>query len=266
MGELEDFVSYVSADLTKVWNFSYPGAHLLNLAADGSANSYGLPAALSFELINTNLVNWAKLNAPRKIIHASSGACFGIKPIETFKIANKLNLTPSETKQRFIESRLFAEQSLQALRADYGTPISICRLFSFVGIRLLTKKQYAISSFIESALRERQIIVKGNPETVRSYLNERDMSAWLWSALNTTPSTEILSIGSHRGVTLGEVANFIATQTNSRVILQDPNAFGDEYVADNFMTQEHLNVSESKLWEDSTLECIDFLRGIHERG
>ncbi len=92
------------------------------------------------------------------------------------------------------------------------------------------------------------------------------MSTWLWSALNTTASTEILSIGSHRGVTLGEVANFIASQTDSRVILQDPNAFGDEYVADNFMTQEHLNVSESKLWEDSTLECIDFLRGIHERG
>ena len=266
IGELEDFVTYISADLTKVWNFSYPGAHLLNLAADGSANSYGLPASLSFELINTNLVNWAKLNAPRKIIHASSGACFGIKPIKTFKIANKLNLASSETKQRFIESRLFAEQSLQALRSDYGTPISICRLFSFVGIRLLAKRQYAISSFIESAVRERQIIVKGNPGTVRSFLDERDMSAWLWSALNTTPTTEILSIGSHRGVTLGEVANFIAAQTDSRVIMQDPNAFGDEYVADNFMTQEHLNVSESKLWEDSTLECIDFLRGIHERG
>ena len=266
IGELEDFVTYISADLTKVWNFSYAGAHLLNLAADGSANSYGLPAALSFELINTNLVNWAKLNTPRKIIHASSGACFGIKPIETSKIVNKVNLALLETKQRFIESRLFAEQSLQALRADYGTPISICRLFSFVGIRLLAKRQYAISSFIESAVREQQIIVKGNPETVRSFLDERDMSAWLWSALNTTPTTEILSIGSHRGVTIGEVANFIAAHTDSRVITQDPNAFGDEYVADNFMTQEHLKVSESKLWEDSTLECIEFLRGIHERG
>jgi nucleoside-diphosphate-sugar epimerase len=266
IGELEDFVTYISADLSKVWNFSYPGAHLLNLAADGSANSYGLPAALSFELINTNLVNWAKLNAPRKIIHASSGACFGIKPIETLKTASKINVASSETKQRFIESRLLAEQSLQALRAEYGTPISICRLFSFVGIRLLSKKQYAISSFIESAVRERQIIVKGNPDTVRSFLNEKDMSTWLWSALNTAPSNEILSIGSHRGVTLGEVANFIAAQTDSRVILQAPNAFGDEYVADNFMTQEYLNVSESKLWEDSTLECINFLRGIHERG
>jgi len=262
----DDITTYVSADLTSGWRFSYPGVHLLNLAADGSTNSYGLPAALNFELINTNLLNWAKLNAPRKIVHASSGACFGIKPIQPFKIANNLSKASTETKQRFIESRLFAEQSLQKLRVDYGTPISICRLFSFVGIRLLAKRQYAISSFIESAVREGRITVKGNPETVRSFLNERDMSAWLWSALNTTSTTEILSIGSNRGVTLGELANFIAARTDSRIILQDPKAFGDEYVADNFMTQEHLNVSESKLWEESTLECIDFLRGIHERG
>lgn len=266
LGDLKDFVTYISADLTKIWNFSIPGAYLLNLAADGSANSYELFAAQSFELINTNLVNWAKLNSPQKIIHASSGACFGIKPLVLNGLANNSKMTSSETKKRFIESRLFAEQSLQKLWADHGIPILICRLYSFVGIRLLAKKQYAISSFIDSAVRERQILVKGNPETVRSFLNERDMSAWLWSALNTTPTTEILSIGSNRGVTLGELANFIAMQTDSRVILQEPNAFGDEYVANNFMTQKHLNVSESKLWEESTIECIDFLKGKHGRG
>jgi nucleoside-diphosphate-sugar epimerase len=264
--QLGDSTSYVSADLTKEWHFSYPGAHLLNLAADGSSNSYGLPAAINFELINTNLVNWAMVNKPHKIIHASTGACFGVKPLKTNDIDHQFDIVTSNFKQRFIESRIFAEQNLHQLRAEFRIPVTICRLFSFVGIRLLAKKQYAFSSFIDSAVKQQKIFVKGNPQTTRSFLDEQDMSAWLWSALNSPATHEILSIGSSRGATIGELAHFIAGQTDSRIIFEDPNAFGDEYVADNSKTLDYLNVSESKLWEESTLECLQHMRGLHERG
>ena len=266
MRELGDTATYISADLTEKWHFSFPGAYLLNLAADGGPDSYGLSAALNFELISTNLANWAKENEPHKIVHGSTGACSGIKPLKTIENAQGLDVATPQLKQRFIESRIFAEQNLLKLQAEFRIPITICRLFSFVGVRLLAKKQYAISSFIDSAINEQKIVVKGNPNTVRSFLDEKDMSAWLWSALKTAASDEILSIGSSRGVTIGELAHFISGQTDSRIILEDPNAFGDEYVADNSKTLDYLNVSESKLWEQSTLECIEYMRGQHDRG
>lgn len=263
--ELGDHVNYLSADLTDEWLFEFPGAHLLNLAADGSRNSYGLLAALNFESINLNLVNWAKKNSPLKVIHASSGACFGIKPLSNDSFMEQIKTNPLDTKKRFIESRLFAEKILELLKSEFGIPVTICRLFSFAGVRLISKKQYAISSFVNSAVNNKMIVIKGNPKTIRSYLDERDLSAWLWAALNRQAPDEILSIGSNRAVTIEELALFIADQTDSRVIFENPLSPGDRYVADNLSTLQHLNVTESKLWEESTFDCIKFLRGLHER-
>ncbi len=264
--ELGDHVNYLSADLTEEWMFEFPSAHVLNLAADGSPNSYGLLAALNFESINLNLVNWAKKNSPHKVIHASSGACFGIKPLSNHSFVEQIQANLLDTKNRFIESRLFAEKILEQLQAEFGVPVTICRLFSFAGARLISKKQYAISSFVDSAISNKKIVIKGNPKTVRSYLDERDLSAWLWSALNSPAPDEILSIGSSRGVTIEELALFIADQTDSRIIFENPLAPGDTYIADNLSTLRFLNVSESKLWEESTYDCITYLRGINDRG
>ncbi|CAN1484333.1 WcaG Nucleoside-diphosphate-sugar epimerases [Candidatus Nanopelagicaceae bacterium] len=259
-------ITYISADLTKTWDFDCGSAYVLNLAADGGPTSYSDTAAQDFEKINLNLSTWAIKNKPSIVVHASTGACFGLKQLQNEEIRNQDATVELLRKKRFIESRILAEKTLQKLQAEFGIPVSVCRLFSFVGKRLLEKKQYAISSFIDSAIREKRIIVKGNPKTVRSYLSEQDMSTWLWSALKLPASDEILSVGSSRGVTLGELAQYIAGQTDSSIIYENPDAFGDEYVADNLKTLDFLNVSEGKLWEESTLECIDFLRGIHERG
>jgi nucleoside-diphosphate-sugar epimerase len=259
-------ITYISADLTKTWNFDCESAHVLNLAADGGLNSYSDTAAQDFERINLNLSLWAIRNKPSIVVHASTGACFGLKPLQTDEVRNQDAKVELHRKERFIESRILAEMTLRRLQAEFGIPVSICRLFSFVGTRLLEKKQYAISSFIDSAVKEKQITVRGNPKTLRSYLSEKDMSAWLWSALKSPASDEILSVGSSRGVTLGELAHYIGAQTDSPVIFENPDAFGDEYVADNLKTLDYLNVSEGKLWEESTLECIDFMRGLHERG
>jgi len=264
LSELNLSVSYLSADLAKPWEFSIPGAHLLNLAADGSANSYSGSSAEKFKQININLIEWARNNTPSLIVHASSGACFGINKLEEHAVETNLLEEGMNVKARFIDSRIFAEQNLFLLNAQHGIPVSICRLFSFIGVRLLPKQQYAVSAFLESAIRERKIHLKGNPNTVRSFLDEKDMSNWLWASLNLPASETILSVGSSRKVTIGELATYIAAQTGASVDLGNPNAFGDEYVADNASTLEYLKVSESKLWKESVDDCIEFLRGTHE--
>jgi nucleoside-diphosphate-sugar epimerase len=241
----------LSHDLTQNWKFDKEVSHVINLAADGSRSSYSDTANKTFTSIVTNLITWVSTfqKSPR-IFHASSGACSGFKPIDKM-------ISPNNPKSSFAQNRLQAEISLIKASGEFGFELSIGRLFTFSGIHLLRKSQYAIADFIKSAIASNTIEMTGDPNTVRSYLHQDAMAKWVLAALVCKDPHTDLEIGSSDAVTIRELAEFIAHQTSSQLFFGTEPHQGDVYLPNNQATKDKLGVDEGKNWKLAVAEMIN---------
>jgi nucleoside-diphosphate-sugar epimerase len=251
---LRDITCVVSQDLTKPWNISYQSSHVINLAADGSHSPYSKEASDSFVLIGRNLINWLKtLDCQVSVFHASSGACFDYVDSNTSQYL-------SGGKAEFIKGRIQVEEDLSREFSDNDLKLSIGRLFTFSGNLLLQKNQYAITEFIKSGLSERLIKVKGNAETVRSYLHEDAMAHWILRATINPVELNPLQIGSNQPVTIKELAEYVAEITGAEVTYAPTSQPPDIYLPNNEETRSSLGVSEGTTWKIAVQEMIDSVR------
>jgi nucleoside-diphosphate-sugar epimerase len=79
------------------------------------------------------------------------------------------------------------------------------RLFTFSGPHLPLDEHYAFGNFMKYALNSESIEIKGNPDTVRSYLYPIDLIDILLKLLDS-PSTTPINVGSDVGVTIDGLA------------------------------------------------------------
>ena len=162
----------IKQDLLTEWQFKSKPSHIINLAADGSRSPYSQESNDSYELLNRNFVDWiSKQEREMKIFHASSGACYGYKPL----VPGSQSI---DTKRIFIQARIKVEDNLLEFSRRQKFSLSIGRLFSFTGSNLMSKNQYAVTAFIKSALSGNRIEILGDPLTVRSYLHQNSMKKW----------------------------------------------------------------------------------------
>ncbi len=240
----------IEQDLLSDWNFAASPTHIINLAADGSRSPYSQESSDSYVLLNRNLVNWISQQEKKmKIFHASTGACFGYKPL--------LPGTESlSSKKIFIEGRIKVEDNLREFCNQMKIPLSIGRLFSFAGSNLLSKNQYAVTSFINSALTRNRIQVLGDPLTVRSYLHQDSMSEWILKALAAGEQNFCYQIGSNEAVTIGQLAEFVALETCADIEYFEEPPGGDIYIPDNTETRIKLGVEEGMGWKEAVIEMI----------
>lgn len=240
-------VIFFATDLTKEWDFNIKASHVLNLAGDGSSTAYSKDSAESFVKICNNLSDWAYINKPKVIVHASSGACF-YNTSHNKEYLNKANL---------IASRLQGESILNQVKENSEVNIILARLYTFIGPNMLTKKQYAASLFIREAVSKNLIKVTGNPNTVRSYMHELTMSDWLYKCLLKNISKDFVSVGSSIAVTIQELVEFISLKTNAKVTFMNPDSEKSIYLPTIENEINFLGVSEGPKWQNSIEECIN---------
>ena len=248
----------IEQDLLFDWQLEAEPSHIVNLAADGSKSPYSKESSDSYLLLNKNLVNWiCKQRKAIRIFHASSGACFGHKPLTP-------GIEPSNTKEMFTEARIKVEKNLMKISRQEGIQVIIGRLFSFTGVNLLSKNQYAVTSFIKSALSENKIKVLGDPFTLRSYLHQDAMSEWILKGLVSPEPNPYFQIGSNNAVTIKQLAEYIAQETNAEIEYSEAPPSGDIYIPDNSETRVKLGVEEGKAWQSAVLEMITEARSLND--
>jgi nucleoside-diphosphate-sugar epimerase len=163
-------------------------------------------------------------------------------------------------KSEFVEGRLAAERLLQDSDKQGVIDLRIARLYSFIGRHLSEKTHYAVPSFVSMAKMNRVIRLSGNPLTTRSYMSAQEMAHWIITAVMLDTKPSILAIGSSIPVTMIELAEFVADNFSADVRIENPNAVGDRYVADNSLTKKILGVNETISWRQSLLEFIQLSR------
>ena len=253
-------IHHIQADLLNEWNFDPSVTHILQLAADGSGNSYSERASVDFVMFTRRLIEWLDtLSQMPVVMHVSSGACFGYFPLNANGVQNlSSNIASSKnwSKAIFVEGRLEAERLLRQACDKLKFDLKVARLYSFIGEHIREKMQYAVPSFISMAKNSGTIQLMGDPMTIRSYLSAHDMSAWIFSALKSNQELPLLSIGSSTPVRMIDLAEYIAKQFSSRVVLSDQYEIGDVYIADNERTKDLLKVDETISWQQAILDLI----------
>ena len=230
-----------------------------SLVATGSADE-GSVSAASFGGAHTISENISKFSNSPSVLHTSSGAVYGKQEFDE-KLRLESPAKPSSVlSNQYAKAKVSTEEFLNDLQSKSGARITNPRLFAFAGPRIELNEHFAIGNFMQDGMAGNKILIKGSPETLRSYLYPTDLTAWL-ILLIANPSSENLNIGSETSYSMLQLATLVSTLTSKRGFqLLEPDSEASIYVPSTSKTREILKVKERVSLEDGLERWIKWLK------
>lgn len=184
-------------------------------------------------------------NSQLRFVHTSSGAVYGSTINNHLQYFEKEVQLDDQTRTEYGDLKLLAEQS--AFRYFAGTPHQFAnpRLFTFMGPYLALDQHFAIGNFLQNGLSGNSIEIKGNPDSLRSYMYPTDLVIWLLHVM-VNPNSSALNIGSETQLSMLDLATAISGVTSKKRIKQKkPDSDINCYWPSTHKFQEHYGLSES---------------------
>ena len=159
----------------------------------------------------------------KRMLFLSSGAVYGPIPSTIKYVSEDLKVTRRLPKilSAYAKGKRESEnQCLSCIKDQKELEIVIARCFAFVGPHLPLNKHFAIGNFIDSALRDNDILIRGDGSPCRSYLYAADLTHWLWVLLFDGVSGRPYNVGSAKSISINELAHQVnKTLKGSKKIL-----------------------------------------------
>ena len=207
-------INYIQNSISKIKKI--PKTDYIIYAANSSNNSENLKGVKNFiNLLNNN-------HKKTKILFTSSGAVYGPRNIlKKFKEIDQINhkniRSFSSYKKEYSKVKIIIEKEFKNL-GKQGYNVSIARLFSFIGKRILKNKNnagsdYAITNLINQGKDKNSSIIKVNDnyDIYRGYMNSEDLIKWLIKILvNSNNKCNIYNVGSDEAITIKKLAIIIS--------------------------------------------------------
>tara|TARA_B100001057_G_scaffold342660_1_gene343617 strand:- start:643 stop:1626 length:984 start_codon:yes stop_codon:yes gene_type:complete len=205
-------------DLSTLNDFNY--SHVIHAAAD-STNVTDLSYIARYEQIvegTRNVLEFVKDKLPEsKFLFISSGGVYGNMPSDKVSFEES-DISPSEiTKSENLNSsnvysiaKRAAENLCSSYYDKYDLNISIARCFCFSGTHLPLNVHFAIGNFVKDASANNDIIIKGDGKSVRSYLDQNDLTEWIIKILeNDSFNKTVYNVGSEESISIKDLAVLI---------------------------------------------------------
>ncbi len=192
-----------------------------------------------------------------RFLLVSSGAVYGSQPESLAGFPEAWTGAPDtgSVAAAYGEGKRVAETLCTRHAALHGYALSVARCFAFVGPGLPLDGHFAIGNFIRDALAGAPPVVRGNPNTVRSYLYASDLAARLWCLLAAESPPAVVNVGSDQAVTLGELAaritRLLLPQATAPVFPAGPP--GPRYVPDLTRARAHFSHHAAVSLDDAIL-------------
>ena len=160
-----------------------------------------------------------------KILLTSSGAVYGPRNIkkkmdEKEKISfNKVSKF-SGYKKEYARVKIIMERKFNQLGKN-GYNVSIARLFSFIGKKILINKNFALTNLINQAKNKKSdsIMLSDRRDVYRGYMNSDDLIRWLIMILvKSNTKCKIYNVGSDEEISIENLAKLISYKYNKKVI------------------------------------------------
>ena len=179
-----------------------------------------------------------------KIVNLSSGIVYGPQDVS---VRNQTE-GPIEKEQHLQSGYLnakIASELLLSEASDAGLVESISpRLYAFTGPGIVLDEHFAVGNFIRDGLQGNQIVIKGNPSTLRSYMYPTDLVIWILTAL-LKPTNLDTNIGSEVPISMFQLGNIISDMTSKKgVRILGENEEISNYVPSTSSFRENYGVSE----------------------
>ena len=230
-----DPISLLKFDLRNAQTFDLPPKNFYMHAATPSVTATGSSDESSVQEATIGGMQMildliGKNPKESSFLHTSSGAVYGPQPLDLERRLEGNAVNKDDLISVYAKSKVAAEELLNSAIANGITKGSNPRLFAFEGPHISTVEHFAIGNFLHDGLKGRQIQVKGNGNTVRSYLYPTDLTVWLLKLL-ANPCDNPINIGSDIPVTMLELANIVSELTSKKgVDFLNPSTPASRYV------------------------------------
>ena len=187
--------------------------HILHAAADSTLGPQQTPLERYDQIVQgtRNLLDVAVACGTKRFLLTSSGGVYGPQPADVerlpetwFGIPDPLN--PANA---YSIAKRAAEHLCAVYNSAYGIETVIARCFTFVGEDLPLDVHFAIGNLIRDALWADGITVTGDGQSIRSYLDQRDLASWLLALLMHGKRGCAYNVGSDRSISIATLANLV---------------------------------------------------------
>ena len=155
----------------------------------------------------------------KRILYTSSGAAYGPQPEGLTHMSESFVNNPL-----FNHNDAYANAKLESekyFKENAPCEVVIARCFAFAGPYLPLNGSYAFGNFLDDALHDRDIVIKGDGCAVRSYLYSADLVIWLLRILSAGKDQEIYNVGSSLAISIKDLAKKIGTNKIHILASQD---------------------------------------------
>ena len=197
--------------------FRYPPeahTHILHAATDSGGQQSSRPAYELAESIldgTRHVLHFARQTGATRLLFTSTGAVYGrsttlLHTPETYAGAPD----PLQLASSYDEAKRMAEHLCIAYAHNTSLQPVIARCFAFVGPHLPLDAHFAIGNFLNAALKNEPIHIKGDGTPRRSWLYMSDLAVWLWTLLTQATPNRAYNVGSDEGHTIAQAAYLTA--------------------------------------------------------
>ena len=187
-----------------------------------------------------------------KILFTSSGAVYGSRNYKKkFREKDLVSFKKVSTfkgyKKEYAKSKIIIEKKFKEL-GENGFNVSIARLFTFVGKRILTKNDFAITNLVKQAQnpKTKYLLLNSSKNVYRGYMHSEDLIRWIIKILiNSNSKCEIYNVGSDEAITIKQLANLISKKYKKKVSIKNKKISKDSidyYVPSVSKIKKELNL------------------------
>lgn len=250
---LVEGVTYLAGDMR---TFTYPEGdftHVLHMATETNVELSARKPSVEFDTAvegTKRVLAFARERGATRVLYTSSGAVYGQQPAEVPRVSEDTPIAPPahDARAAYAHGKRAAEFLCAAEVVESGLPVSIARLFAFVGPHLPMDAGYAVGNFIRDALAGQTIRISGDGTPRRSYLYAADLAWWLWTVLLSGEAGRPYNVGSDAEISILELARTVGRVVNSAEdvsVAQEPvvGAAPRRYVPDVSRAREELGLA-----------------------
>lgn len=198
--------------------FAFPEGeftHVLHMATETDQVAAAARPSLEFDTAvegTRRVLVFAAERGVAGMLYTSSGAVYGRQPSEMTHVPEDAGIAPApdDAGAAYAHGKRAAEFLCAAAHTETGTPVTIARLFAFVGPHLPMDAGYAVGNFIRDALAGGPIRIGGDGTPMRSYLYAADLAWWLWTVLLAGAPGRAYNVGSDADLSIRELAGTVA--------------------------------------------------------
>lgn len=205
------------------------------------------------------LIENAVMNGNRPtILHASSGGVYELDQKRRLIAEDNRNVSAISLEHDYKNAKIQAEKLILESTSRGEIKGTSPRLFAFFGPGVSLDDHFAIGNFMRDKQARRNIEVKGNPKTTRSYLYPTDLVDWILAAI-LNPSTEATHIGSEEMISMKDLAE-VVSDGKVEINYSNPDSPESHYVPSTANTRNRLGVSQRVSLEDGLVRWQESLK------